>query len=161
MLVVARDLQLARRANRAGARHSLRIVWEARRAGLPLSLALALVEQESAFRNVVGHDPGGPHPGAAVTRQVVKDILASPVSNGVGLTQLTYKPYIRKADRLGGAHRPKYQLRVGFQALADNVHRAGSLRAGIKAYNGTGPAADNYARRLLHRQKKWHQVLNP
>lgn len=154
-----RDLTLARRANRAGAKYSLRIVWEARRARIPISLAFALVEQESNFRNVVGHDQGGPHPGAAVTRQVVRDILASPVSNGVGLTQLTWKPYIRKADSLGGAHRPKYQLRVGFRALADNVHRAGSLRSGIRAYNGSGPAADNYARQVLRKQAKWHSIL--
>ena len=59
-----RDLVLARRAKRHGARYSLRIIREARRAGIPISLAFAIVEQESRFLNVCGHDPGGPHPGS-------------------------------------------------------------------------------------------------
>ena len=39
-----------------GGRHGALIVAEAERAGLSLSLACALVEQESSFRNVFGHD---------------------------------------------------------------------------------------------------------
>ena len=51
------DLLYARRAKKAGANYSLRIIMEARRAGIPLSLAFAIIEQESNFQNVFGHDP--------------------------------------------------------------------------------------------------------
>lgn len=153
-----RDLTLARRARRHGARYCLRIIWEARRAGIPISLGFALVEHESAFRNICGHDPGGPHLGAPVTRRVVQDILRSSVSNGIGLTQLTYKGYIREAERLGGAHRPKYQLRVGFQAIGNLIERYGEVD-GIKRYNGDGPAAVRYSQDVRAAAGRWHRYL--
>jgi hypothetical protein len=62
MIATPRDLLLARRAKRAGAAYALRIIWEARAAGLPISLGFAIVEEESsdrvtrAGRNVYGHD---------------------------------------------------------------------------------------------------------
>lgn len=153
-----RDYLLARRANRHGAKYALRIVWEARRAHVPISLAFAIVEKESGFKNIVGHDPGGPHPGVKVTRQVVRDILASRTSNGVGLTQLTYKPLIREAEGMGGAHLPKYQLRVGFHELGRLIKSYG-LHAGMVHYNGSGPAALAYANDLAARARRWHHYL--
>ena len=155
-----RDLTLARRARRAGARYGLRIIWEARRAGIPISLAFALVEQESGFRNITGADAGAPCPHMRVTPSVVQRILSSPVSNGVGLTQLTYKPYIRQAQAMGGAHVPRYQLRVGFRALASLI-RANGRHAGIRAYNGSGPAAERYAVVVQRRADRWHKILDP
>ncbi len=52
----------------------------------------------------------------------------------MGLTQLTWPPFIRKAEFLGGAHRPRFQCRVGFEILADQINRLG-YEAGIGAYN--------------------------
>ena len=53
----ARDVRLAAKARRHGARYPLHIIRGARRAGVPISLAFALFQQESNFRNVFGHDP--------------------------------------------------------------------------------------------------------
>jgi hypothetical protein len=158
----AKDYLKVARARRAGARHALKIAQEARRADLPLDLAYALVEQESAFKNIFGCDHGA---GRAfchqqVTRERVQTLLNSGVANGVGLTQLTYRPFVVEANRIGGAHRPRFQLRVGFKVLKNNIRGQG-YRAGIRAYNGSGPAAERYADLLIARRQKWHDVLNP
>lgn len=164
-----RDVTLAARAKRAGASHSLRIVWEARRARIPVSLAFALVEQESAFRNIFGHDAGAlpALKGKRVTKKRVGLLLASLgngfASNGVGLTQLTSPEYIRRADRIGGAHIPKFQLRVGFGLVCDRTERFG-LRDGLAAYNGGEggrwrQAPQLYAQSVVRKRDRWHRVL--
>lgn len=160
--MTARDLLKVARARKAGARHALKIMQEARRAGLAPDLAYALVEQESAFRNIFGcdHGPGKAFCHQGVTRERVQTLLNSGLANGVGLTQLTYIPFVREANRIGGAHRPRYQLRVGFKVLKDNIKRSG-YRAGIRSYNGSGPAAERYADLLIARRAKWHRILNP
>src|ERR1044072_2299001 len=102
------DLRYAARAKRAGAHHVLKTIQEARKARLPLSWAFALVEQESGFRNIFGHDSGSILKGRHVTKARVADLLRFTVaggnSNGVGLTQLTWPPLIRKANAAGGGH---------------------------------------------------------
>jgi len=163
---VARDLQLARRAKKAGAQYSLRIVLEARRAGIPISLAFALVEQESGFRNVFGHDSQAWRPAdGKVTKSAVRHLLETVArgrpSNGVGLTQLTWPGFIRAADRAGGAHIPKYQLRVGFDHLVKCIQTFG-VKRGLSVYNSGSP--DNpkgraYARSVAAKAERWHRVL--
>lgn len=164
--MTARDLLLAQRAKRHGAKSSLRIVYEARKAGIPISLAFALVQQESGFRNVFGHDSGGPFKGEPVTHEKVKALLnhvaAGGVSNGVGLTQLTWPGYIKEAEHLGGAHIPKNQLRVGFNALARNIHAHGEV-GGLATYNAGDPHNRKgifYARQVEEKQSYWHRVLS-
>jgi hypothetical protein len=49
-------------------------------------------------------------------------------------------------------------MTVGFQHAADLIRRQG-LRLGIKAYNGSGPAADKYAEHMLSLIRKWEQEL--
>jgi len=162
-----RDLRLARRIRRHGGRYALRIVRAARRAGLPVSLACALVEQESSFRNVFGHDrdrwgrciwPCG----GRVTRR--KYLIyrwrrrRGHGMQGVGLTQLTWYEFQDRADRLGGCWKPRNQLRVGFAVLVSLMRRHGKRR-GIARYNGRGPAARRYARRVLRRQRRWRRLL--
>lgn len=160
---MVRDIALARKAKKHGARFALRIIWEARRANLPISLGFALVEQESAFRNVFGHDPGGPFPGETVTRARVAELLdhvaRGGTSNGVGLTQLTWPPLIKEANRQGGAHTPKAQLRVAFGHLAALIAVYGR-RDGIRRYNGSGPRAMQYATSVLAKQRRWHAHLS-
>lgn len=167
MVYRRRDLQLARRAKRAGAKHSLRIILEARRAGIPISLAFALVEQESNFENIFGHDAGAWRPrNGKVTRASVKELLRrvslGGASNGIGLTQLTWPGYIRMADaRPGGAARVANQLRVGFTILSSHIHASGT-RGGLARYNAGDPwslQGRRYAASVLDRQKKWHRVL--
>lgn len=156
----ARDLLLATRAKRAGARSSLRIIWEARRANLPISWAFALCDQETGFRNVFGHDRGSILAGQPVTKAGVKTLLAhiadGGTSNGVGFTQLTYPPFIRQAEHLGGAHRVKNQLRVGFQVFAQHIDHGRATDAAWH-YNGD----PSYQGLIAAKQKHWHQILDP
>jgi hypothetical protein len=166
--MTARDLLLARRAKRAGANSSLRIIIEARRAGLPISLAFALVDGESGFRNVFGHDLGAIMKGELVTpariARLLSHIAKGGVSNGVGYTQLTWPGYIRQANAMpGGASVIKNQLRVGFAVLAGHVHHYG-VRRGLAVYNAGDPNSGQgkrYATIMLAKRDKWHRVLVP
>ncbi|MGH3085974.1 MAG: peptidoglycan recognition protein family protein [Rubrobacteraceae bacterium] len=117
---------------------------EAKRANLHITSACALVEQESAGRNVFGADWGTrradhiPFAHLPVTgqrvRQLVAHVRAGGVSNGVGLTQLTWRDFIYDAERRGGAHLPKHQCAVGFELLAGYYGKYPYLEA-IGAYN--------------------------
>lgn len=167
---MTRDLILAHRARKAGANYSLRIIKEARRAGLePLSLAFAVVDQESTFRNVFGADHGS-DPALhekPVTEARVKQLLAGLgryKPNGVGLPQLTFPPFVRQADAMpGGAALPANQLRVAFPQLAALVHQHG-VRGGLSAYNAGDPhsaAGRVYAAKVLAKQMRWHHALAP
>jgi hypothetical protein len=156
------------RARKAGARYARRIIEEARREGVQLSLAFAVCEQETGFRNVFGHDAvrnpvkSPPNGSLRVTRRRYRRYLAFRRQGlgmqGVGPMQLTWYAIQDLADREGGCWRPRPNIRVGLRQLAANI-RAHGERAGIKAYNGTGPAADRYARTVLERKAKWHHIL--
>jgi hypothetical protein len=150
-----------------GGRHGARIVAEAKRAGLPLPLACALVEQESSFRNVFGHD--------AVQNPIAKGSRVTRASyesyrgfrdqgfgaQGVGVTQLTFPPFQDRADDLGGCWKVRNQLRVGYQVLAGAIASHG-VRGGLAAYNAGSPTSSaglNYAAEVLTRRRRWKQVL--
>jgi hypothetical protein len=153
--------------------HGTVIVEEAEKAGLELPLACALVEQESGGANVFGAD----HPEAAeypteppyyrvrVTSERVQGLLfhieryGYGASNGTGIVQLTYPPLIREAEAMGGAHRPRYQCRVGFRLLKQYIDEYGTRR-GIGAYNG-GAANPNmaYAWSVLEKRNEWRRRL--
>ncbi len=156
----ARDLKLARLAKRHGADYSLRIIWEARRAGISISLAFALVEQESGFRNVFGHDPvKNPVKGGKVTKKRYLEYRRYRKlglgMQGVGLTQPTWYTYQDAADRLGGCWVPKNQLRVCFRVLGGLIRQHGYAK-GIERYNGAGPMARRYSVQVRARARKWH-----
>lgn len=159
-----RDNELAHIAKRHGAHYSLRIVLEARRAGIPISLGFALVEQESGFHNIFGHDPTIYVGAGAVTKAKYLGYRAKRRSSGnrmmqgVGPCQLTWWEYQDAADRLGGCWIARYNIQLAFTHLGQLIDRHG-LRAGVKAYNGSGPAADRYAARVLRLQRMWHQRL--
>lgn len=164
-MVSLRDLRLARLIRANGGRYGLRIVWEARRAGISVSLGCALVEQESGFRNVFGHDRGAnPNPiqGGEVTKArylTYRDYLRRGYdAQGVGPVQLTYPGYQRQADALGGCWVVRHNIRVGFGALAALIAAHGE-RGGVRRYNGSGPAAQRYADSVLSRKRKWHARL--
>jgi hypothetical protein len=153
--------------------HGQVIVEEAERAGLDLDLACALVEQESGGRNIFGADHREacespempPFCHVRVTAERVGQLLLHieehgfGASNGIGLTQLTYPPLIRMAEEMGGAHRPRFQCRVGFTELRNLVERYGT-RTGLGIYNG-GPAHPNfaYAWDVLEKRNEWRRRL--
>jgi hypothetical protein len=158
---------LAQAINENGGRHGARIVAEAKRAGLPLPLACALVEQESSFRNVFGHDAvQNPTPkGSRVTRASYLRYRdhrdAGLGAQGVGVTQLTFPPFQDRADSLGGCWKVANQLRVGYEVLAKSIAAHG-VRGGLAAYNAgsaTSPAGLAYAEKVLARERRWKKAL--
>jgi hypothetical protein len=131
---------------------------------LPLSYALALVEKESAFANVFGHDPvRNPIKGGRVTRARYLAYKAYRRAGygmqGVGPVQLTWYGFQDEADRIGGCHKPYPSLCVGFSNLRAKINQLGKEK-GAAAYNGTGEAASAYGRDWLARQEKWHKVVS-
>jgi len=154
----------ARRLARHGVERPLLVLSEAKRANLKPEYALAMLENETGIpqRNVFGCDAGPrstvPYCGQEVTRERVQLLLASGYSNGVGWTQLTYRPLVFEADAIGGAHLPKYQMRIGFRTLANHMLVYG-VWGGFRAYNGSGPAAEAYANQAIDRAKRWKRIL--
>jgi hypothetical protein len=162
-----RDLLLARRANKRGARNSLRIILEARRSKIPISLGFAICEKESQFTNVFGNDPTGSIPVAWKGQEVSKERYLHYKRNrsqqgmqGVGPAQITWHSYQDRADVLGGCWKPKYSIRVAFEVMGELVKNGDANSAATLAkYNGSGPAADAYGKDLLVRKQKWHKWL--
>jgi hypothetical protein len=131
--------------------------------GLPLSDCLALVEKESGFRNVFGHDATSSIPerwkGSRVTwakYRWYKLRRKSKGAQGVGPCQLTWPPLQNDADRMGGCHKPGPNMRLGFTHLKIQIERLGREK-GAAAYNGTGPAAEAYGRDFVRKQEAWHK----
>lgn len=163
---VVRDLALARTAKKHGANYSLRIIQQARKSGIPISLAFALIEQESGFRNVFGHDATSSIPdswkGTIVTKkkylEYKKHRELGRGMQGVGPAQLTWWAYQDEADKRGGAWIPKHNISFAFDHLAALIKNRGT-HDGLKAYNGTGFAAERYADEVEKRADRWHRLL--
>lgn len=143
------------------------VIEEAGREGVPLSLACALLEKESAGgKNVFGHDRGTIFAGAGtVTRDKYQDYKRQRDANkgrrrmqGVGPTQLTWWELQDKADAEGGCWQPRFNMRIGFRHLKDLIRRHGEPD-GIRRYNGEGAAAEAYSRDVRARARRWHEIL--
>lgn len=146
---------------RHGVKRAKLVIREAHRAHLPVADALAMLEQETGIpqANVFGGDCsyGACHYHERVTARKVQDLLGSPYSNGIGWTQVTYKPLI--PDHLRHKmHRPKYQMRVGFKVLAGLIRTYG-VQGGHQRYNGSGAAAEEYGRVAVELRRKWQNIL--
>jgi len=163
-----RDQELARKAKAKGADYSLRIVMEARRADIPVSLAFAVVEQESGFQNIFGHDPTIFVGAGKVTKAKYLDYKHARGTpgrrmQGVGPVQLTWWTFQDRADALGGCWIARNNIRVGFDHLGDLLRQyKGSMRSALAVYNAgnTGSAqGQRYASEVLKRQRRWHHDL--
>lgn len=148
------------RAKRNGIVNPIISYNEARRAGLSYAVLCAVLEQESGGgHNVFGHDAvRNPIKGGRVTKQRYLQYKQYRQRGygmqGVGPMQLTYYGYQDLADRLGGCWKPKYNIRIGANKLAKDIHRSG-LYGALKAYNGS----DAYARQVMARVRKWQRIL--
>lgn len=164
MATTKRDRDLAHIAKQHGANYSLRIILEARRAGIPISLGFAIVQQESDFTNVFGGDPTIYAGAGKVTKakylryKLGRGPAGRGGMQGVGPCQLTWWEYQDAADRLGGCWVAANNIRVGFTTLATLIRDHGE-HDGIAAFNGAGPAAQRYARQVKAKQDHWHEVL--
>lgn len=167
----AHDQETAHKLAELGMTGSLRLLMEARAAGLSQSLALGLREQESGTRghgNVFGHDASGNHVGAGTVTK--KKYLAYKAKRGatgrggmqgVGPLQLTFYTFQDEADRLGGCWLPRWNYCVGFRHLAHLIQMSeGSERHALGVYNGgsRNPNYD-YADSVLKHKHRWHQRL--
>ena len=131
---------LARAIRANGGRFETAVVREARRSGLPVALACAVLEKETGFRNVFGHDavrnPVKSPPGGllAVTEDNYRQYLGHRRqglgNQGVGPMQLTSPSLQDRADQLGGCWQPGPNIRVGLEFLAGNIRRMGAARRG-------------------------------
>jgi hypothetical protein len=164
---VTTDDKLIKMVRDAGHRYGPAILATSK-GKLPFALALALVEQESAFRNIFGCDLG-PHSGPPfchqpVTRDrvqaLIRHVQGGGISNGVGLTQLTSISFIEMAEHQGGAHKVRPQCRVGFGELHRLIEAHGE-RVGIGAYNGgEGNPQFDFADSVLAFRNKWQARIN-
>ena len=142
-------------------------IAEARRSGLKLALACALLEKESSGgRNVFGHDPNTIFAGAGdVTKTKYLDYRRRRVASGnrtmqgVGPCQLTWWELQDEADREGGCWKPEVNMRVGFRRLAALIDAHGAAD-GARRYNGSGEAAVAYSKDLAARAQAWEARLD-
>jgi peptidoglycan hydrolase-like protein with peptidoglycan-binding domain len=142
------------------------VIQEAKRAGLRLDYACAMLQKESGGgKNVFGHDPTIFVGAGTVTKAKYLDYKRKRVASGndqmqgVGPTQLTYWTLQDRADAQGGCWKPRINMRVGFKHLADHIRNYGESD-GARRYNGSGDAAVAYSKDLLAKAAKWREVLD-
>lgn len=143
--------------------------------GLYLSTACALIQKESGFKLLFGCDHGkgrgfaqAPYCQVRVTRNRVKTLIGPKRNfphgqNGIGLTQLTSAEFVLRAEKMGGAHLPRYQMRVGFDLLLELILDLG-FQPGASAYNagrgGWRNVYDTYGASVVRLQKEWANRLD-
>jgi Putative peptidoglycan binding domain len=158
--------RLVERLRAEGVLRPQAVVEEAKRAGLRLPLACALLEKESGGgRNVFGHDPTIFVGAGEVTRAKYREYKKRRVASGntqmqgVGPCQLTWWEFQDTADREGGCWRPEVNMRVGFRHLVALINQHGEAD-GARRYNGSGAAAEAYSRDLLAKARIWEAKLS-
>ena len=143
--------------------------------GLYLSTAAALVQKESGGKNIFGCDYGKrwttdpPYCQVEVTEERVKKLISNfhqpppgVGQNGVGVTQITTMSLVEEAEKMGGAHLVRHQMRVGFRYLNDLVARFG-WPEGAAAYNA-GPGnlhavLKTYGADMAKLEREWAKRL--
>jgi hypothetical protein len=138
----------------------------------------ALAEKESGARNIFGCDWGPswteepPYCRVPVTQDRVVALLLNIEEgggqNGVGVPQLTMKDFVIEANREGGAHVVRYQLRVAIRFLDSLLSRYDYLNA-IEAYNDGNGRSNNpdnpydvdFARLERHWKNRLSRVTAP
>lgn len=151
-----------------GIQHPADVIEAAQTTGLPLALACSLLDQESAGgHNVWGHDPvetGGVYaPGSEVTAAAYRAYKPRADRGeigrqGVGPCQLTGRAWQDAADNRGGCWDPKANMLAAFTGLVALTNQYG-LPDGVRRYNGSGPAAEQYRDRMMTRYRAWTDRL--
>ena len=160
------DAGLAAAIRAHGGHYEDIIIAEARRSKVPVSLVCAVMEDESSFTNVFGHDPvRNPiksiqgKPNLVVTEALYKTYLhhrdRGEGEQGVGPMQLTSAFLQDAADKLGGCFKPGPNIRVGVARLGALMAKFGGIHGALKAYNGSSAYADH----VTERTRVWHDRL--
>ncbi len=165
-VVAHTDAGLAAAIRAHGGHYEDIIIAEARRSKVPVSLVCAVMEDESSFTNVFGHDPvRNPiksihgQPNLVVTEALYKTYVHHRDNNegcqGVGPMQLTAKFLQDRADQLGGCFKPAPNIRTGVERLGALIKERGSMHGALVGYNGSTAYADA----VIKLQKVWHTRL--
>lgn len=132
------------------------IAFACRRHHIRYALGFALVEQESGFKHIFGHDVGGLFPGLPVTRSRYRRLRAhlkatgGSGANGVGYTQITYYAFILEHP---GLWKKRANIYFGMSLIAEVIHAYGE-RKGLAVYNGgAGNPQYDYAQQVEDRAR--------
>jgi hypothetical protein len=142
------------------------VIHYAAACGLDLAAACTMLQMESSGGyNIWGHDPvptGGCYVyGAEVTQTEYLAYMARRAElgcQGVGPCQITFYALQDQADDLGGCWIWENNIQVGFRLLANNIRSLG-LHDGFMRYNGSGPAAEQYAATAMEKYEAWRSRL--
>ncbi len=158
-----KSLRLTRLLRKAGIEYPIITYQEAKRAGVPLHVLAAVLEQETGGgRNVFGHDPTIFIGAGKVTKSKYfayrrqRGPKGQGGMQGVGPMQLTWYTYQDLADKYGGCWKPRPNIRVGAEILARSLKQR-TLWKTLRAYNGSSA----YANQVVIRCKKWDRLLSP
>ncbi len=160
------DAGLAAAMRAHGGRYADIIIAESRRSKVPVSLVCAVIDAESSFTNVFGHDPvRNPiksvhgQPNLVVTEELYRAYVRhrdnGEQCQGVGPMQLTAKFLQDRADALGGCYKPGPNIRTGVEHLGALIEQRGSIHGALVGYNGSTAYADA----VIKLQKVWHARL--
>jgi hypothetical protein len=142
--------------------------WTRRAAGLAgigLDFLCAILMLETAGGvNEFGHDPTICIGWGEVTQAKVAAYLklrdATGLLQGVGPMQATNRAEQDACTAAGGLWLPVHTIAVGAHMLAYLLKaHGGDVQAAATAYNGSGPAAEEYGRRAVALTAHFHAVL--
>jgi hypothetical protein len=157
------ERRVARRLKQEGFEHPYLMVAAAKEADIQPATAAALIAMETGDGRMIfgcDHGPGQAFCHENVTKTKVQLLLASPLANGVGAAQLTFKPFVEEANAAGGAHRYYPNVLTGFRILRRNFDaNGGNLRTAYRMFNGSGDAAEEYADKAMAKREEYKSKL--
>ena len=103
---------------------------------VPYELALAVIEQETNFRNVTGDD------GASVGFMQIQERWWSGLMEEIGARDLTY---------------PEDNFRTGCAMIRQLMDKRGSVEDALTAYNRGKPGHSKYSRDVMERMQKYEK----
>jgi tellurite resistance protein len=167
----ASDARIAEAIRRHGGRYEKAILRASRQTNIPVAVLCAMINHESGFSNVFGHDTTTRNPvrsprgsNMQVTEALYKKYLHFRNRGfglqGVGPMQLTTGSYQDRADELGGCWKPGPNIMSGAEALVGKIRGQGNnFWEGVRAYNGGGDRARAYRKAIFDATQVWEARL--
>lgn len=169
-----RDREIGRRIKDLGGDFGTRLSMEAHRQDIPVSVLVALCQQESNFSNIFGHDKkkngrisGIPEhwAGSKVTRfkymyyKARRRIMGN---QGVGPMQLTFPVFQDEADADGGCWKSDVNIATAAGIIKDIYNHHGNWPVVYAIWNAGELNAKGriYAAEVEARQRRWHKDLS-